>query len=688
MTVHMSILKNIHPFIILILLLTNRSTLSAQEDLLCPSDNGKAQKMYEKAVELLNTGTKEERTEAYSLLIDAVKLDENFAEAIYTLADINFEKAKLANDAQRKLQLENRAYSYYEKVILTCPQTHDYESYFILSQFEYKRNQYQKALDFAKKYQKVSADKLFKKDNEALIERLETYFELMAHPVEFNPVKVEGICTPQDEFLPIISPDGELAIYTRRQVIKDPGNQSETLRELLTVSTRQNAVDALKEVFNTGQSMSAPFNQTGKDQGAMSMTINNKELYITICQQVKGSSGSFVNCDIYVSYYRDGTWSELYNLGPNINGKYSWESQPSISADGKNLYFASIRPENLGFDINNNQTSDIYVSTKDATGQWSPAKNLGKSINTTGNEKSPFLHTDSRTLYFSSDGWPGVGGYDIFYAKETENAWLKPVNIGYPINKTSNDLGFFVSTNGKRAYFSSDEMEQPKQWNVYSFDLYEKARPEKVLFTKGKLIDEEGNVLVDAKVEVKSSLNNKTVEGMVDKETGEYAVAVAIKKDEEVLMTVKKEGYAFSSKYIKADDVKATEAPVKVNMEVKKVETGKTVQIEDINFATNSAMFLKGSMFVLDNFVKYLQDNPNIKIEIHGHTDNVGNAKNNKKLSEDRAKTVRDYLVFQGVAPERIVNAKGFGSSKPIADNNTESGRSQNRRTEFVIVGM
>ena len=224
-------------------------------------------------------------------------------------------------------------------------------------------------------------------------------------------------------------------------------------------------------------------------------------------------------------------------------------------------------------------------------------------------------------------------------------------------------------------------------WNIYSFNLYERARPEKVFFAKGKLLDEKGKALTDATIEIKTANSGEVTIGMVDKETGEYAIAVAVKKDEEVLMTVKKKGHAFSSKYIKATAEETTK-PAQITMTVKKVKVGATVQINDINFATNSSMFMQGSIFILDNFVDYLKENPNIKIEIHGHTDNVGSGRTNKKLSEKRAKTVRDYIVFQGIDKSRIIAYKGFGESKPIASNSTEKGRSKNRRTEFLIVSQ
>jgi outer membrane protein OmpA-like peptidoglycan-associated protein len=173
---------------------------------------------------------------------------------------------------------------------------------------------------------------------------------------------------------------------------------------------------------------------------------------------------------------------------------------------------------------------------------------------------------------------------------------------------------------------------------------------------------------------------------MVDKKTGSYAIAMAVEDDEEVLMTVTKKNYSFTSKYFKPKDIKKAKTTKKVDLKVQPVKIGETVKINDIQFASNSTMFMKGSILILNNFIQFLQNNPKIKIEIHGHTDNVGGARANKKLSTRRAETIRNYLVFQGIEPSRIVAYKGFGESKPIASNKTEAGKAKNRRTEFVIV--
>ena len=673
--------------VLFLLILLTQIFAFADGDEPCKAQSKKAVRLYNKAIQLLVTGQKDSRREAYKLLVEATKIERDYSDANFALGDINYQKSKVQIDRNKKERLQNRSLKYFEKVILVCPQIHDSEVNFYLGELYYKKNEKERSRTYLENYLRDNKNNYFKVGAEQMLNRLNVYFNLINNPVEFTPVKLEGISTAEDEFLPIISPDGEIAIYTHRYNYTDPQTQRERLVEELTVSQRSNSISTHNDLFGKGEKMPLPFNKEGYDQGAMSMTINNGELYITICEFVQGQNGPFKNCDIYVSYKRGGEWTGLKNLGPNINGKYSWESQPSISADGKRLFFASIRPTNIGFDYSDNQTSDIYYSTKDKNGNWSKAKNVGAPINTIGNEKSPFLHTDSKTLYFSSDYIPGVGGYDIFYIKEQKTGWAKPINIGYPINKETNDLGFFVSTNGKKAYFSSDELDDNDRWNIYSFNLYENARPEKVFFAKGKLLDENGEALTDAKIEIRTSKDHKVTTGVVDKETGDYAIAVAVEDNEDVLLTVKKKGCAFSSKYIKINDSEVSK-PKEISLAITKVEVGKIIKINDIYFASNSSMFLKGSVFILDNFVEYLKENPTITIEIHGHTDNIGSPRANKKLSEKRAKIVRDFLVFQGIPEERIVAFKGFGASSPVASNKTAKGRGKNRRTEFLIVSQ
>lgn len=651
--------------------------------------NKRAIKYYQTAMDNYLVGNEKE---GYRLLMEAVKTEPEFADAFYQLAQINLKKARDAmydiNEVRNSVRYYHNAERYFLKTVKYCSELDDYRTYYYLGIYYYQIKNLKKTLDYLNFYLKnQTANGEMKNNANSIINNIGNAAQLIQNPVPFNPQKLTGVSTNADEFLPLISPDGELAFFTRRYPKYIKEEQTKRFVDEFSYSKRQNPLSQSYEIFDPGLPMPHPFNVMGMDQGAATITIDNKHLYMTICKFTKGRNGKpYRNCDIYVSDLVDGNWSNLKNLGPNINGENTWESQPSISADGKTLYFASVRPQNIGFNPNN-ATVDIYYSTKNDDGSWGKAKNLGSMINTKGNDKSPFIHTDSQTLYFSSDGRNGLGGYDIYFSQLQPNGkWNEPKNIGYPINTEGNDLGFIVSTNGQKAYFSSDRIDENPGWDIYSFDLYDEARPHKVLFAKGKLIDDKGQIITDAKVEIKNVETNKTVSAMVDKKTGDYAVAIANDKDDDLLLTVKKKDFAFTSKFIDPKQIGRIDVPIKVNMEMRPIKVGETVEINDINFATNSANFDKSSLFILDNFVQFLKDNPKIKIGIQGHTDNVGNPQTNMKLSQERAKAVNDYLILMDIKKNRIIYTKGFGETKPLASNYTNEGRAMNRRTEFVIV--
>ena len=657
----------------------------------CPElKNKKAIKKYEYGLVKLKSRLSKDKVAGYRALLEATKIDENFFPAYYELAEINMFKAAFAEDIPTLQKHNNKAINYYKKSAEACASYMSYDAQYKLGYIYYKNLEYEKALEYLSVFNnKGNANKSFSR-GQKMYKHCEKYIELITAPVSYNPVKIDGVSTQSDEFLPLISPDGEFIFYTRKYQKKKKGELTSKYVNEFTYSKRTNDPNEPNPHFSTGFIMPPPFN-TGADQGAISISIDNNNLYLTMCRDVRRRTGSgkYTNCDLYVSHFVDEEWTEPQNLGPNINGQYTWESQPSISADGTKLYFASMRPTNVGFDVNNSQTYnvDLYCSEKDKDGRWQSAKNLGEIINTNGNEKSPFMHSDSQTLYYSSDGLEGVGGYDIYYSKKYDNdTWEAPKNIGYPINTSKDEVGLIVSTNGEKAYFSSNKVGDGKGYDIYSFDLYEEARPKRVLFAKGKLADASGNVIAGARIEVKSTKTNKITAGLVDSTTGKYAIAVAVEDDEEFIMTVKKEDFAFTSAYLKPNKEKLLTVPVRINFEMKPIEVGAEVEIRDIHYATNSSLFDKESMVVLNSFVEFLDDNPRVKIEIQGHTDNIGPASANMQLSKERAKAVRDYLILMGIDFSRIVAYNGFGQTKPVASNNTVEGRAKNRRTEFVIV--
>lgn len=665
-------------FILLIILTVGLSRSYAQFDgEFCNDiDDKKLIKSFQKGVQLLNDGKMNDAEVIFAKIIDE---EPEFTEAWVASSEINYSKYKSAKDPKSQNNYYSRYVKCLESVAKLCPSYQNYEVCYTLGKIFFSHDK----LDVAKTYLKTYIDNgkkgtKYYTDAESTYHYIEQYLNLIENPVPFEPVIVEGVSSAYDDYLPLISPDGSLALFTKAYMKKEINSiYGDRFVEEFTVSK---ASDDKGLIFSPGEPLPYPFN-SGKNQGAASISIDNKTLFITICEFV---SRDYDNCDIYMSTRVGDGWSELKSLGPNINGVKTWESQPSISADGKTLYFASIRESNIGFDPDN-PTSDIYYSTKDEKGNWTKAKNLGSKINTPGNEKSPFIHSDSQTLYFSSDGHLGIGGYDIFFSKFRDSDWTKPVNIGYPINTKNNDLGFVVNTQGTKAYFASNKLNGKGGWDIYAIDLYKEARPEKVFLVKGQLVDDNGYALSDAKLEVKNTRTEEVSEGVVDAETGHYAVAVTAKNEnDDFLMVVKKEDYSFSSTLIEPTE-ETFEKPIEVNFEVKPIEAGKSVQINDIYYATASYEINQKSYAVLNEFAEFLKSNPTVKVEIRGHTDNIGSAQTNITLSNRRAQAVYDYLLSKGV-PKANVSYKGYGPNMPIADNRTEAGRAKNRRTEFYIL--
>jgi len=285
-------------------------------------------------------------------------------------------------------------------------------------------------------------------------------------------------------------------------------------------------------------------------------------------------------------------------------------------------------------------------------------------------------------LYFSSDSLPGLGGYDIFMSRLGEDGkWSTPVNLGYPINTASDEVGFFVSTDGKTGYFSSNKLQGVGGFDIYSFDLYPGARPDRVYLQKGTIKADNVDEPVSASIEIKNTVTRQITKIAVDSVTGKYAFVVNF--DHDLLMTVKKDDYAFESQYISTKD-SGNNKPVKENIVLQEIKVGGQYPLHDILFATNSYEINDTIKVVLDNFAEFLTENPKLHVDINGHTDNVGDHQSNLTLSENRARTVFEYLVSRDINRSRL-QYKGFGETKPVASNDTEAGRAKNRRTVFVV---
>lgn len=563
------------------------------------------------------------------------------------------------------------AEQYLKKVIDACPDEIP-EAYFHLGKLAYTTNQKCDAINYFKKFLTYQGDfDTLLTEAKMLMEWSEEICKLINNPVPFNPKLVKGISSQLDDYLVSLSPDNEIAYYTRKT--KDyqiSGYKSEpAFQEKFYYSYR-----IADNVFDNGKEMPYPFNRN-ENEGGATITGNNKELIYTVCKMVT-SPRQYYNCDLYSSKNIKGYWTDIVPL-ERVNRPDTWESMPSVTADGRELYFVSNRPGGVG-------GYDIYKSFKDENGEWSEPINVGEHINTPGDEKSPFIHTDTRTLYFSSNGRPGVGGYDIYYVKLNDNNEKPEVkNIGYPINTENDEIGFIVSIDGKYGYFSSNNMKNESMGGMdfYYFSLYNEAKPEEVLLVKGNIKSEDTTKPIKATVQIKS-MESKHITFIPVDEDGDYVASLL--KNEDYLLTIKGEDIVYQSTYVAAKD-SITAPVIKLEMEVQPIEVGKHYRLHNIYFAFNSADILANSQKVLDEFIVFLNDHPTLQIGIEGHTDNVGSDEFNLILSENRAKAVYNYLVNNGIDANRL-QYKGFGESSPIATNETEEGRAMNRRTEFVIL--
>lgn len=672
--------KLLFPVFILLSLFAHAQDDESSPAKLCNENiDKKALKLYEKALDK----KKYKKPERVEFLMKALEIEPDFAEANLYLAQEMIVRAKLENLSFKPMV------PYLYKAIASCPQIHSSPYYYIgFSYYEDLKND--SAIKYLKKFIDFKDDdtKKFDKDYEAEIYQSKMMVKSakkeigLKRNVPFDPKVVKGVSTERDEYLAYISPDDANCFFVRRLPVKDPNKvyASDKEKEVFMISKRDKT-----GVFDSGSPMMTPFNTTDDNQGGCSISIDNKHLYFAMQRQ---EGGLQPNCDLYVSDFSEGSWGDIRKLSPTVNDPKYWDSQPTIASDGLTLYFASDRPGGFG-------GIDLYVTKKDPkTGLWSVPQNLGPKINTKDDEKTPFMHSDSETLYFCSTGHYGFGGYDIFYVRKDEKGeWMEPENIGAPINGSTDDTGLFVSTDTKTGYFFSFNEGKVSgkgvgRYDLFSFDLYPEARPQTVSFIKGAVKDNAGNAVTGAVVEIKNTVTKEVTRAVVDSLTGEYMAAINTKKKADILITVKKDSVAFNSKVVNTKDMKemSFNAPQKeIALQVVKAEIGKPFIIDNIYYNTNSAELTKESRIVIEAFSNYLKENPNLKIEIQGHTDNVGKPQDNEALSANRSNSIKFMLEELGVDGNRIT-AKGYGDKKPIAPNTTEEGRAKNRRTEFMII--
>ncbi len=673
----------------LIFLSMTTMVLAQEEAEACVDPSKKVMKLISAAVNAKDARTAVENFNA------AIEMDEENATAYFEYGMYAYNSGLKYYDSQPNPAMGDRSFKKAEEMFAIaldlCDDYHANASYY-LGLINYTQQDMPQAIEWFKKFKAYKhndpdryPDDFTKKlsDVNEVLDDLEKDIAIKSEKVPFEPKLVRNVSTSNNEYFPMISPDNELIFYTRKLDRRNLGDIKSNVLEEITFSARP----TMKSDFDGGNPLKKPFNDGSvQSYGAATLSVDNKEMIICACKAETVYDQPYMNCDLYsTTFERSGSggndfqWSDLINMGEEINTPNGWEGQPSLSADGNTLFYTVSRPTS--------RNNDIYIVERGSDGKWGSPRPFDE-INTDGKDKSPFLHQDSETLYFVSESTkkrPGVGGLDIFYTRFENGSWTEPKNIGYPINSESDELGLFVSIDGEVAYYSS---RVGGNWNIYSFELYEEARPQSVAILKGELKDEFGSPVEDATIEIAYEGTDEVQEVKVNGDDGKYAAIVKTETKQDVMVTVKKEGHAFDSKVIAKEEFEKEDVAIRgKNLNVKELKVGEAYTINDILYATSSSTMNNKSKFILKGFARFLNENPTIKVAIQGHTDDVGDDMKNMELSDDRAQSVKNYLVSLGVDKSRLT-AKGYGETMPKVANTSAANRAQNRRTDFVIEGL
>ena len=613
------------------------------------SSNPKALKKYNEALVALEDNRS---AEGIALLGTALKIDSNFIDAYLSLA------GALGNTKQYK-----KAVTVYDRARLKD------STYFTPYLLPYSINlaglgQFEEALAAIHNF--LTLDGLSGRSIKAAQYRKKTFeFALSTSQKNKNASYVfapknlgDSVNSSSSEYYPSVTVTDDALVFTRRT-----GNAREDF--LLSAITN-------KDSFNKAAPLDGDIN-LGPRKGAI--TVSQDGDWLFFAADIAGAGiGDF---DIYKSVYTPSGWSEQENLGDSINTDF-WESSPAISPDKRALYFSSTRPGGYG-------GADLYVSYLKPNGRWTEAVNMGPTINTAGDEMAPFIHADNQTLYFTSDGLPGYGGSDLFVLKKLPNGqWGIPENMGYPINTIENEGSLAVAADGYTAYYASDREDSRGGLDIYSFTLPTHARPFKTIYVKGVVTDLISKKGLPANLELTDNASGTLINKVQTDELGHYFITLPEGKD--YTCTVNRKGYLFYSSAYALSGAAPDSTYVK-NIALEPIKLASSFVFTQVLFDNNSFALLPASLPELNKLLQILEENPGMHIQISGYTDNIGKTSDNLILSTNRAKSIVNYLSGKGIATERL-SYKGFGSTEPIATNETAAGRALNRRTSFTITRL
>lgn len=630
------------------------------------TSNEKAIELYREAILLEQ---KRNPLEALKKIETALKKDENFSEAW-------LKKGDLLNYMFRK----EEAYPCWEKFLALSPQSKEAGSIaYLLGEKAFSEQNLEKARTYLKKFISLQSDKNTKWIKaEVMLASCGFIEKARKDSISISPKMLpQNINRYPLQYFPAITADEKFLLFTARR------SPNESDDENLFVTKYINGK------WQDPQSISNNINTRG-NEGTGSISSDARVLVFTSCDY-KESLGS---CDLYITYRDGNTWSTPKNL-TEVNSS-SWESHPSLSADGQRLYFTSTRPGGEG-------GHDIWCAELDANGKWKEPFNLGFPINTPLDEMSPFIHANGTTLFFASNGHPGLGNFDIFSAEKESGKWLKPKNLGYPVNSERSELSLYITANGKRAFYSKEEepdddysnrpmSRKPvfgKTSSILNSFLYEFEIPDALKiknpcnYLTGQITEKGSGKKLAASVELIDLELQSTVYTMKsDAMYGTYTMVIAAGRKYGLFVNCP--GYLYQSLTFDYAESPSLEPKV-IDFELEPIKAGSMTVMNNIFFETGKHELLPLSVAELGKVLIFLKTNPQANIEIRGHTDDVGKDEDNQLLSQKRAQAVRDFLLKNKVAANRL-KAIGYGEKVPLKENSNADNRAMNRRIEFKIL--
>ncbi len=604
-------------------------------------------------------------TDAEKLLNKCLQEDPNFIEAHSALAYLLMEKHRT-----------KEAIDHFQKAIDINPKFFPRNFYDLglaqLLSADYEGAQ--KNLETYLKFERINPNT--KEQAEQYLKNAKFGVNAMKNPQPFNLVNLgTGINTPNYEYFPAITADGKTFMFTRN------------IREGEGVNAPQNEDFFMSNKVGDVWQKAFPINSvnTPGNEGAPTLSADGQVMFFASCMEMSGDYGSsdrkgYGSCDIFYSQKINGVWSKAVNAGQQINTA-NWETQPSFSSDGKTLYFIRGSVTRQGI-----KNPDIYSSTIGNDGKFGEAVLLSNNINTPFKEESVFIHPDNQTLYFSSEGHPGMGGLDIFMSKrQSDGSWGKAVNLGYPINTVTDENSFLVDANGKIAYMASEREGGYGGLDIYQFELPENIRPEKITYVKGLTFNAKTKAPLDASFELIDLETQQSVTKAFSNSAGEFLVTLT--SNHNYLVNVSKNGYLFySDNFSLKDKVADYSKPFQLQIPLQPIDTGFTIELKNVFFDVNKWDLKPESKAELEKISSFLKTNSTLKIEFGGHTDNTGDKVANKTLSENRAKAVYDYIITKGGIAATRLSYKGYGDTKPKVPNDTPENKAKNRRTELKVI--